>query len=89
MSYSAIPWYILSAFLFFIPYAFMMSEYGAAFRKKSGGMFTNWDTTLSSKAVHLGNAPYIMMNNFGYQIALAVGAPKKRLLLLVIGWLVT
>jgi len=32
MGYGAIPWYIISAVLFFIPYAFMMAEYGAAFK---------------------------------------------------------
>ena len=37
--YSAIPWYILSAALFFIPFAFMIAEYGAAFKDEAGGMY--------------------------------------------------
>jgi len=40
MGYSAIPWYILAAITFFIPYAFMMAEYGAAFRHEEGGIYT-------------------------------------------------
>lgn len=34
MGYSAIPWYIFSALLFFIPFALMMAEMGSAYRKK-------------------------------------------------------
>ncbi len=34
MGYSAIPFYIFSALLFFIPFALMMAEMGAAYRKE-------------------------------------------------------
>ncbi len=34
MGYSAIPWYIFSALLFFIPFALMMAEMGSAYRKE-------------------------------------------------------
>lgn len=40
MGYAAIPWYILSAITFFIPFAFMMAEYGAAFKEEKGGIFS-------------------------------------------------
>lgn len=40
MGYNGIIWYIISAILFFIPYAFMMAEYGAAFRKEKGGIYS-------------------------------------------------
>ncbi len=40
MGYGAIPWYIISALAFSIPYAFMMAEYGAAFRKEKGGIYS-------------------------------------------------
>lgn len=40
MGYSGIIWYIISAILFFIPYAFMMAEYGTAFRKEKGGIYS-------------------------------------------------
>ena len=38
------------------------------------GVFTNWDATLSSEAVHKGNASYVIMNNLGYQIGKVFGA---------------
>lgn len=49
MGYSAIPWYIFSAIFFFIPYAFMMSEYGAAFKKETGGMYSWMEKSVSGK----------------------------------------
>lgn len=42
MGYAAIPWYMLSAVVFFIPYAFMMAEYGAAFKKKAEECILGW-----------------------------------------------
>ena len=49
MGYSAIPWYILSGILFFIPYAFMMAEYGAAFKKETGGIYSWMEKSVGSK----------------------------------------
>lgn len=49
MGYSSIPWYILSAVTFFIPYSFMMAEYGAAFRKEKGGIYSWMDHSVGSK----------------------------------------
>jgi len=40
MGYAAIPWFIISGILFFIPFAFMMSEYGAAFKDEKGGIYS-------------------------------------------------
>ena len=37
------------------------------------GVFTNWDATLSSEAVHKGNASYVIMNNLGYQLGTVFG----------------
>ncbi len=42
MGYSAIPFYIFSALLFFIPFALMMAEMGAAYRKEEGGGIYSW-----------------------------------------------
>ena len=42
MGYGAIPWFIFSTILFFIPYAFMMSEYGAAFKMKRVEYIHGW-----------------------------------------------
>ncbi|MGL5754460.1 MAG: glutamate/gamma-aminobutyrate family transporter YjeM [Paraclostridium sp.] len=54
MGYSAIPWYILSAVLFFIPYAFMMAEYGSAFKKESGGMYSWMEKSIGAKYAFIG-----------------------------------
>ena len=54
MGYAAIPWYILSALVFFIPYAFMMSEYGAAFKKESGGMYSWMEKSVGPKYAFIG-----------------------------------
>ncbi|MGL4760479.1 MAG: glutamate/gamma-aminobutyrate family transporter YjeM [Sarcina sp.] len=40
MGYSAIPWYLFGAITFVIPYAFMVSEYGAAFKDEKGGIYS-------------------------------------------------
>jgi amino acid transporter len=49
MGYSAIPWYILSAITFFIPFAFMMSEYGAAFKNEKGGIYSWMEKSVGAK----------------------------------------
>ncbi|MEG1002205.1 glutamate/gamma-aminobutyrate family transporter YjeM [Clostridium sp.] len=49
MGYSAIPWYILSAITFFIPYAFMLAEFGAAFRKEKGGIYSWMNKSIGPK----------------------------------------
>lgn len=49
MGYGAIPWYILSAITFFIPFAFMMSEYGAAFRTEKGGIYSWMEKSVGPK----------------------------------------
>ena len=49
MGYAAIPWYILSAILFFIPYAFMMSEYGAAYQNETGGIYSWMERSVGAK----------------------------------------
>lgn len=40
MGYAAIPWYILAAITYLIPFAFMVGEYGAAFKKEKGGIYS-------------------------------------------------
>lgn len=49
MGYAAIPWYIISGILFFIPYAFMMAEYGAAFKKETGGIYSWMEKSVGIK----------------------------------------
>lgn len=40
MGYAAIPWYILSGITFFLPFAFIVAEFGAAFKNSKGGIFS-------------------------------------------------
>lgn len=54
MGYAAIPWYILSAIVFFIPYAFIMAEYGSAFKKEGGGMYSWMEKSVGGKYAFIG-----------------------------------
>ncbi|GAA0731996.1 glutamate/gamma-aminobutyrate family transporter YjeM [Clostridium oceanicum] len=54
MGYGAIPWYILSAITFFIPYAFMMAEYGAAFKDEKGGIYSWMEKSVGAKYAFMG-----------------------------------
>lgn len=54
MGYAAIPWYIISAVIFFIPYAFIMAEYGSAFKNESGGMYSWMEKSVGPKYAFVG-----------------------------------
>lgn len=54
MGYAAIPWYILGAITFFLPYAFMMAEYGAAFKSEKGGIFSWMQHSIGPKYAFVG-----------------------------------
>ena len=54
MGYSAIPWYILSAILFFIPYAFMMAEFGASYKNETGGIYSWMQKSVGPKYAFVG-----------------------------------
>ena len=49
MGYSAIPIYIIAAIVFFIPFAFMIIEYGAAFKIEKGGIYSWMEKTVGEK----------------------------------------
>lgn len=49
MGYGAILWYIFSAILFFIPYAFMIAEYGSYYKNESGGIYSWMKNSVNSK----------------------------------------
>ncbi len=40
MGYGAIPFFLISAIVFFVPFAFMIAEYGSAFKDEKGGIFS-------------------------------------------------
>lgn len=54
MGYGAIPWYILGAITFFLPYAFMMAEFGAAFKSAKGGIFSWMESSVGPKYAFIG-----------------------------------
>lgn len=49
MGYSAIPVYIFAAIVFFIPFSFMIIEYGAAFKDEKGGIYTWMQKSVGEK----------------------------------------
>lgn len=54
MGYGAIPWYILGAITFFLPYAFMMAEYGAAYKNEKGGIYSWMSSAVGPKYAFVG-----------------------------------
>ncbi len=54
MGYSAIPWYILSGITFFIPFAFMMAEFGSAFKDQKGGIYSWMEKSVGIKYAFVG-----------------------------------
>lgn len=40
MGYASIPWFLLSAVTFFLPFAFMIAEFGSAFKSAEGGIYS-------------------------------------------------
>lgn len=54
MGYAAIPWYILSGLAFFIPYAFIIAEYGAAFKDEKGGIYSWMEKSVGAKFAFVG-----------------------------------
>lgn len=54
MGYGAIPWYIIGALAFFLPYAFMMAEFGAAYKKEKGGIFSWMESSVGPKYAFIG-----------------------------------
>lgn len=54
MGYAAIPWYIISGIAFFIPFAFMMAEYGSAFKNEKGGIYSWMEKSVGPKFAFVG-----------------------------------
>ncbi|HFZ8994510.1 TPA: glutamate/gamma-aminobutyrate family transporter YjeM [Citrobacter freundii] len=54
MGYNAIPWYIFSALLFFIPFALMMAEMGSAYRKEEGGIYSWMNNSVGPRYAFIG-----------------------------------
>jgi amino acid transporter len=54
MGYAAIPWYILSAMTFFVPFALMVSEFGSAFKDEKGGIYSWMERAIGPKFAFVG-----------------------------------
>ena len=54
MGYGAIPWYLLSGLTFFIPFAFMLAEFGSAFKKEKGGIYSWMSKSVGPKYAFVG-----------------------------------
>lgn len=60
MGYSAIPWYIFSALLFFIPFALMMAEMGSAYRKEEGGIYSWMNNSVGPRYAFVYRHVYVV-----------------------------
>ena len=54
MGYSAIPWYIIAAVTYFIPFAFMIAEFGAAFKNEKGGIYSWMEKSVGPRYAFVG-----------------------------------
>jgi Amino acid transporters len=54
MGYASIPWFILAGITFFVPYAFMVAEYGSAFKKETGGIYSWMEKSVGPKYAFIG-----------------------------------
>jgi len=54
MGYGAIPWFILGGITYFIPFAFMMAEYGSAFKNEKGGIYSWMEKSVGPKFAFMG-----------------------------------
>ena len=65
MGYASIPWYILAALTFFLPFAFMLAEFGAAFKDSKGGIYSWMAQSIGPKFAFVGTfmwyASYIIL----------------------------
>ena len=54
MGYAAIPWYIFAAITFFVPFALMVAEFGAAFKEEKGGIYSWMEKSIGPKFAFIG-----------------------------------
>jgi amino acid transporter len=54
MGYAAIPWYILAGITFFVPFALMVAEFGTAFRKEKGGIYSWMEKSVGPRFAFMG-----------------------------------
>ncbi|MDR2832544.1 MAG: glutamate/gamma-aminobutyrate family transporter YjeM [Streptococcaceae bacterium] len=54
MGYGAIPWYVIGGLLFFLPFAFMVTELGSAFKEEKGGIYSWMDRAVGPRFAFIG-----------------------------------
>ncbi|MDC7278914.1 glutamate/gamma-aminobutyrate family transporter YjeM [Butyrivibrio fibrisolvens] len=54
MGYAAIPWFVIAGILFFVPFAFMVAEFGSAFKDETGGMYSWMCKSVGPKYAFIG-----------------------------------
>ena len=54
MGYAAIPWFIIAGIGFFVPFALMMAEFGAAFKNEKGGIYSWMEKSIGAKFAFIG-----------------------------------
>ncbi|HSN65882.1 MAG TPA: glutamate/gamma-aminobutyrate family transporter YjeM [Fusibacter sp.] len=54
MGYAAIPWYIIAAITFFVPFALMVAEYGSAFKNEKGGIYSWMSKSIGPRFAFMG-----------------------------------
>lgn len=62
MGYAAIPFFIIGALLYFIPFSLMVAEMGQAFKKSQGGMYTWMEESIGIKFAFTGIFMYWVSN---------------------------
>lgn len=54
MGYASIIWYVLAAFLFFLPSGLMFAEYGSTFKDAKGGIYSWLEQSIGEKLAFIG-----------------------------------
>lgn len=54
MGYSAIPWYLFGAITFFVPFAFMIAEFGSAYKNEKGGIYSWMEGAVGPRFAFIG-----------------------------------
>ncbi|MDT2829384.1 glutamate/gamma-aminobutyrate family transporter YjeM [Vagococcus carniphilus] len=62
MGYASILWYVLAALTFFLPFAFMLSEFGAAFKDEKGGIYSWMAKSINPKFSFVGTVMWYSSN---------------------------
>ncbi|GBG97135.1 glutamate/gamma-aminobutyrate family transporter YjeM [Lactococcus termiticola] len=60
MGYGAIPWYVISALVFFLPFSLMVTEFGSAFKNEKGGIYSWMEKSIGQGFALIGTLMWYM-----------------------------